>query len=118
MEKRDNSRVRSNLISFVVLIAAIYVILITIFVVTLYRLTVTQSAKIQTLEAVAAELAARVDKLETSFTAQRSDETSVGDTDREGQEKTKNDMRLTNKADKVNALKAFESHKSVVQNYA
>ena len=70
MEKRVHSRARNNLISFGVLVAAIYVILNTAFIATLYRFTVKQAARIQTLEAIADELAARVYEVETRFKAQ------------------------------------------------
>jgi len=86
MEKRDHSPARNNLILFVVLAAAIYVILVTVFIATLYRFTVKQSAKIQTLEAIADDLAARVYKLETRFTAQATEENDEGGTDHEHQE--------------------------------
>lgn len=95
MEKRDHSRARSNLISFVVLVAAIYVILVTVFIATLYRFTVKQSARIQTLETIADDLAARVYKLETRFTAQGTQESEEGGTNQERQERT--EKRLKNK---------------------
>ena len=95
MEQRDHSRTRSNLISFVVLMAALYVILVTVFIATLYHFTVRQSARIRTLELIAGDLAARVHKLETSFTAQGPDEKPVGETNREVQETT--EKRLKNK---------------------
>ena len=95
MEKRDPSRARSTLITFVVLAAVICVILFTVCIATLYRFTVKQSARIQTLEAIADDLAARVYKLETRFTAQRTEENAAGGTDRERQETT--EKRLRNK---------------------
>lgn len=95
MEKRDHSRARRNLISFVVLVVAIYVILVTVFIATLYRFTVKQSARIQTLETIADDLAARVYKLETRFTAQGTQESEEGGTNQERQERT--EKRLKNK---------------------
>lgn len=98
MEKRGHSRARSNLISFVVLIAAIYVILVTVFIATLYHFTVSQSARIQTLESIAGDLAARVHKLEKSLTAQENqenDENPVGETNQDAKETT--EKRLRNK---------------------
>lgn len=95
MEKRVLSRAHSNFISFVILGAAIYVILVTSFIATLYCFTVKQADKIQTLEAIVDELAARVYKLETRFTAQATQESDQGGNDRERQEST--EKRLTNK---------------------
>ena len=95
MEKRVHSRARSNFISFVVLLAAIYVILVTGFIATLYRFTVMQADKIQTLEAIADDLAARVYKLESRFKAQGTQESYQGGSDGERQERT--EKRLTNK---------------------
>ena len=95
MEKRDHSRARSNLISFVVLVAAIYVILVTAFIATLYRFTAKQSARIQTLEAIADDLATRVYELETRFTAQETEENEEGGSDRKQEETT--EKRLRNK---------------------
>ena len=98
MEKRDHSRARSNLISFVVLVAAIYVILVTVFIATLYRFTVKQSARIQTLEAIADDLAARVYKLETRFTAQGTEENDEGGTDQKRQDtEERTEKRARNK---------------------
>ena len=95
MEKRVDSRARSTFISFVVLGAAIYVILVTCFIATLYRFTVMQVNKIQTLEAIADDLAARVYKLETRLTAQGTQESDQGGNDRGRQERT--EKPLTNK---------------------
>ena len=95
MEKRDHSRARSNLISFAVLAAAIYVILVTVLIATLYHFTVKQSDRIRTLEAIADDLAARVYKLETRFTAQGTVESYEGGADQERQERT--EKRLRNK---------------------
>lgn len=98
MEKRDNPRARGILISFVILIALIFVILVTVIIFNLYRLTLSQSERIQTFEAVVGELTARVHKLEARFTAQKTDdEKSVGETDREPKEKSEKDKRLRNK---------------------
>lgn len=102
MEKRDHSRARSNLILFVVLAAVIYVILVTVFIATLYRFTVKQSAKIQTLEAIADDLAARVYKLETRFTAQATEENDEGGTDQKHQEAI--EMRRRNKVSNVRSV--------------
>ena len=95
MEKRVHSRARNNLISFGVLVAAIYVILNTAFIATLYRFTVKQAARIQTLEAIADELAARVYELETRFKAQVAEDSDQGGNDQERQERT--EKRLTNR---------------------
>ena len=93
MEKRHHSRVCSNLISFVVLAAAIYVILVTVFIATLYRFTVKQSDRIQTLETIVDDLAVRVYELETRFTAQGTQENDGGGTDQERQESTEKRQR-------------------------
>ena len=86
-----------------VLGAAIYVILVTGFIATLYHFTVKQAVKIQTLEAIADDLAARVYKLETKFTAQGTQESDQGGNDRERPERT--EKRLTNKV--TNAMPAM-----------
>lgn len=113
MEKREHSRARSNLISFVVLVAAIYVILVTVFIATLYHFTVRQSARIRTLETIAGDLAARVHKLEASFTAQGSGEKSVGETNQELQKTTEKHLR--NKVSLLLVLQIRSSHGSAVQ---
>ena len=95
MEKSVHSRARSNLISFVVLVAAIYVILNTAFIATLYHFTVKQAARIQTLEAIADELTERLYELETRFKAQATQESDQGGNDQERQERT--EKRPTNK---------------------
>ncbi|KAL9963484.1 hypothetical protein ACROYT_G026995 [Oculina patagonica] len=105
MEKRGHSRARSNLISFVVLIAAIYVILVTVFIATLYHFTVWQSARIQTLESIADDLAARVYKLETRLTAQENqenDEKPVGEMNQDVKETT--EKRPGNKQTRLNSF--------------
>lgn len=82
MDQRGKACARRTLINFGMLTAALYIIIVTFFVVNLHRLVVSQSARIQTLESVTDELAARVDKLENSFTAQRTDQEPVGETGR------------------------------------
>lgn len=106
MEKRDPSRARSNLISFVVLAVAICVILFTVCIATLYRFTVKQSARIHALEAIGDDLAARVHKLETRFTAQGTEENDVGGNDRERQERTEKRVRnkVTNARNVISGL--------------
>ena len=93
MEKHHHSRVCRNLISFVILAAAIYVILVTVFIATLYRFTVKQSARIQTLETIVDDLTARVYELETRFTARGTQESDRGGTDQERQERTEKHQR-------------------------
>ena len=82
MDQRGKTCARRTFINFAILTAALYIIIVTFFVANLHRLVVSQFARIQTLETVAEKLAARVDKLENSFTAQKTDEKSVGETDR------------------------------------
>lgn len=94
MDQRGKTCVRRTFTNFAILTAALYIIIVTILVVNLHRLVVAQFARIQTLETVADKLAARVDKLENSFTAQKTDEKSVGETDRVLEEKS---TRLKNK---------------------
>ncbi|KAJ7392570.1 hypothetical protein OS493_010217 [Desmophyllum pertusum] len=94
MDQHKKTCARRTLINFGILTAALYIIIVTFFVVNLHRLAVSQSARLQTLETVAGELAARVDKLENSFTAQTTDEKSVGETDRVMEGKS---TRLKNK---------------------
>lgn len=60
-----------NLISLAILIVAIYFAVTIGFMLTLYRLVVIQTAQMQTLETVASDFAARIHKLETSFTKQK-----------------------------------------------
>ena len=84
MEQGSKQRARRfNWISLVILMAAIYVVLVSVFMVTLYRLVLTQTTRIQTLEAKTIELSARVYKLELSLTnIKRSEAKSVSETDR------------------------------------
>ena len=66
-----------------ILMTAIYVILVSVFMVTLYCLVLTQTTRIQTLEAKTIELSARVYKLEISLTdIKKSEAKSVSETDR------------------------------------
>lgn len=58
--------------------------------VTLYRLVLTQTARIQTLETVASELAARVYKLERSLTTKGSEEKYANGTNEVAQGKAMN----------------------------
>ena len=82
MDQREKTRVHRYAVNFGIVIAALYTIIVTILMVTLYRLAVTQTAKIQSLETVTSQLVARVHKLENSFTAQKSNQNSVGETER------------------------------------
>lgn len=84
MEQGSKQRARCfNWISLLILMAAIYVVLVSVFMVTLYRLVLTQTTRIQTLEAKTIELSARVYKLELSLTNTKSSEAkSVSETDR------------------------------------
>lgn len=84
MEQGSKPRVRYfSWISLVILMTAIYVILVSVFMVTLYCLVLTQTTRIQTLEAKTIELSARVYKLEISLTdIKRSEAKSVSETDR------------------------------------
>ena len=81
MDQRGKTCARRTFINFAILTAALYIIIVTFLVANLHRIVVSQFARIQTLETVADRLAARVDKLENSFTAQTTDEKSVGETD-------------------------------------
>lgn len=94
MDQRRKTCARRTFINFAILTAALYIIIMTFLVVNLHRLVVSQFARIQTLETVADTLAARVDKLENSFTAQKTDDKSVGETDGVLEEKS---ARLKNK---------------------
>lgn len=102
MDQRNKTCARRTLINFGILTAALYIIIVTFFVVNLNRLVVWQSARIQTLETVTDELAARVDKLQNSFAAQKTDEKSVGETDRVLEGKS---ARLKNKVSCFDAAK-------------
>ena len=84
MEQGSKPRVRYfSWISLVILMTAIYVILVSVFMVTLYCLVLTQTTRIQTLEAKTIELSARVYKLEISLTdIKKSEAKSVSETDR------------------------------------
>ncbi|XP_067040886.1 ectodysplasin-A-like isoform X2 [Acropora muricata] len=78
MDSSKKTRVRScNWITFAILTSLIYCILVTVFMLTLYRVVVIQTAKIQTLQAVTSNLEARVRKLETSLSAERSEESET-----------------------------------------
>lgn len=91
MDRKEKPRARCcNLISLAILMAAIFVVLVTAFMFTVNRSVVMQTARIQTLETVVSDLAARLRKLEASFTAQRSDEETASKTDRNVQTNTKN----------------------------
>ena len=94
MDQRGKNCARRTFINFGILTAALYIIIVTFFVVNLHRLVVSQSTRIQTLETVADELAARVDKLENSITAQGTEKTPVGENERDLEEKS---ARLKNK---------------------
>lgn len=88
MDQRGKNCARRTLINFGILTAALYIIFVTFFVVNLHRLVVSQSERIQTLETVADELAVRVDKMENGFTAQTTEKTPVGETERDLEEKS------------------------------
>ena len=91
MDRNEKPRARCcNLISWAILTAVIFVILVTAFMFTVDRLVAMQTARIQTLETVASDLGARLRKLEASFKEQRSDEETVIKTDRNVQTNTKN----------------------------
>lgn len=60
-----------NLISLAILTVAIYFAVTIGFMLTLYRLVVIQTAQMQTFETVVSDFAARIHKLETSFTKQK-----------------------------------------------
>ena len=81
MDQRGKSCARRTFTNFAIFMAALYIVIVTFLVVNLHSVVVSQFARIQTLETVADKLAARVDKLENSFTAQTTDEKSVGETD-------------------------------------
>lgn len=80
MIQHEKTRGQRHAVNFGIVIAALYTIFATIFMVTLYRLAVAQTVRIQSLETVAGELAARVRRLENSFTAQKTGFKSVGET--------------------------------------
>lgn len=78
MDSSKKTRVRScNWITFAILMSLIYCILVTVFMLTLYRVVTMQTAKIQTLQAATSNLEARVRKLETSLSAERSEESET-----------------------------------------
>ena len=81
MDQQGKTCARRTFTNFAILTAALYIIIVTSLVVNLHRLVASQFERIQTLETVADKLAARVDKLENSFTAQKTDQKSVGETD-------------------------------------
>lgn len=80
MDQREKTRGQRYAVYVGIIVAVLYIVFVTISMVALYRLAVSQTARIQSLETVASELTARVLKLESSFTAQASDEKSVGET--------------------------------------
>ena len=80
MDSSDKPRARScNLISFAILTSLIYGVLVTVVMLTLYRLVVMQTARIQTLEAAASNLEARIQNLEASFSAKRSEKAETAE---------------------------------------
>ncbi|XP_068732460.1 ectodysplasin-A-like isoform X2 [Montipora capricornis] len=80
MDSSDKPRARScNLISFAILTSLVYGVLVTVVMLTLYRLVVMQTARIQTLEAAASNLEARIQNLEASFSAKRSKEAETAE---------------------------------------
>lgn len=90
MNQREKTRGQRYAVIFGILTVALYIVLSTIFSVSLYRIVVSQTARIQSLETVAGELAARVNNLENGFTAQKFDGKSVGEADhRVSEEKSK-----------------------------
>ena len=118
MEKRDHSRARSCFISFVVLLATIYVILVTVFIATLYHFTVSQSERIRTLEEIAGKLAARVHKLENSFTAQMNEKISVGETNQQVQKTTEEHPKnkVDNNSNAITVLVMFSVLSKIMNN--
>ncbi|XP_068685142.1 collagen alpha-1(XVII) chain-like isoform X3 [Montipora foliosa] len=81
MNQQGKTRARLYAENFGIAMAALYIILTTVFMVTLYRVAVAQTAQIHSLESVTGELADRVRMLENSFTAQTSRQESVGETE-------------------------------------
>lgn len=78
MDSSKKTRVCScNWITFAILTSLIYCILVTVFMLTLYRVVMMQTAKIQTLQAATSNLEARVRKLETSLSAEKSEESET-----------------------------------------
>ncbi|XP_068732463.1 complement C1q subcomponent subunit C-like [Montipora capricornis] len=107
MDSSDKPRARScNLISFAILTSLVYGVLVTVVMLTLYRLVVMQTARIQTLEAAASNLEARIQNLEASFSAKRSEkaETAEGNP-MNPKNKVPNDLIITR--DK----RQFEGHR-------
>ena len=83
MDQRQKTYARRIFINLAIVIAVLYIITLTFFVVHQHRLAVLQSDRMQRLETVAGELAARVEKMENNgFTAQKTDRNSVGETNR------------------------------------
>lgn len=89
MDQRGKTRGHRCAANFGIAIAVLYIVLTTICMVSLYRIVISQTARIQSLETVAGTLAARVYKLESSFTAQKSHERSAGETEGVLEEKSK-----------------------------
>lgn len=89
MDQREKTRGHRCAANFGIAIAVLYIVLTTICMVSLYRIVISQTARIQSLETVAGTLAARVYKLESSFTAQKSHGRSAGETEGVLEEKSK-----------------------------
>ncbi|CAH3195754.1 unnamed protein product [Porites evermanni] len=89
MDQREKTRGHRCAANFGIAIAVLYIVLTTICMVSLYRIVISQTARIQSLETVAGTLAARVYKLEGSFTAQKSHGRSAGETEGVLEEKSK-----------------------------
>lgn len=89
MDQRGKTRGHRCAANFGIAIAVLYIVLTTICMVSLYRIVISQTARIQSLETVAGTLAARVYKLESSFTAQKSHGRSAGETEGVLEEKSK-----------------------------
>ena len=73
MDQQKKSNARRVFLNIAIVLAVLYIIIVTFFVVHQHRLAVLQSDIVRRLEA-------RVEKLENSgFTAQKTDRNSVGD---------------------------------------
>ena len=81
MDQREKTRGHRCAANFGIAIAVLYIVLTTSCMVSLYRIVISQTARVQSLETVAGTLAARVYKLESSFTAQKSHGKSAGETE-------------------------------------
>lgn len=76
MDQQKKSNARRVFLNIVIVLAVLYIIIVTFFVVHQHQLAVLQSDIVRRLEA-------RVEKLENSgFTAQKTDRNSVGEADR------------------------------------